>query len=64
MDLGLPSRDYFLNASRELRAYHMYMTELAIIFNADRKFATDDLKKVIEFETALANVSMLQLQII
>jgi predicted metalloendopeptidase len=57
MHLGLPSRDYFLNTSREIRAYHMYMSELAVLFNASYEFALRDLAKVVEFETALANVS-------
>lgn len=57
MQLGLPSRDYFLNASREIRAYHTYMSELAVLFNASgMQFATEDLQKVVAFETALANV--------
>ena len=57
MQLGLPSRDYFLNASREIKAYHAFMSELAMLFNASSlQFATEDLKKIIEFETALANV--------
>ncbi|CAL8073379.1 unnamed protein product [Orchesella dallaii] len=59
MQLGLPSRDYFLNASREVQAYHMYMSELAVLFNATNiTFAMEDLKKIVEFETALANVSL------
>lgn len=57
MQLGLPSRDYFLNASREIKAYHMYMAELALLFNASSMaYAMEDLSKVIMFETSLANV--------
>lgn len=57
MQLGLPSRDYFLNTSKEIDAYYKYMVELAVIFGADLKFAMNDLVDVLKFETILANVS-------
>jgi predicted metalloendopeptidase len=56
--LGLPSRDYFFNGSRELRAYHIYMTELSVLFNSSFDFALQEFHEVLAFETALANVIM------
>ncbi|OXA51530.1 Membrane metallo-endopeptidase-like 1 [Folsomia candida] len=58
MQLGLPSRDYFLNGTREQRAYQMYMTELSVLFNASFDFAFQEFQDVLAFETALANVSI------
>lgn len=57
MQLGLPSRDYFLNGTREQRAYQMYMTELSVLFNASFDFAFQEFQDVLAFETALANVT-------
>lgn len=56
MQLGLPSRDYFIKGSREMRAYHLYMTELSLLFNASYQTALQDFEDVLAFETALANV--------
>jgi len=57
MQLGLPSRDYFLNVSKEIDAYHRYMVELAVLFGADRAFAKKDFHDVLVLETILANVN-------
>ena len=57
MQLGLPSRDYFFNASKEMEAYHRYMVELAVLFGAERAFAMKDLHDVLVLETILANVN-------
>ncbi len=59
MQFGLPGRDYFLKASstRDLTAYHRYMTEVAVLLGAERKYAAEEMKKVLQFETALANAS-------
>ena len=59
MQLGLPGRDYYLKSSsaRDLKAYHRYMTEVAVLLGADRRYASDEMKKVLHFETLLANIS-------
>ncbi|XP_065564791.1 neprilysin-1-like [Artemia franciscana] len=58
--LGLPDREYFLSPSsiKELRAYHKYMAEIALLLGADKNFAIEEMKKVINFEIELANLTM------
>lgn len=66
MNLGLPSRDYYLKPSSEsdyLAAYHKYMTEVAVLLGADRNSAANELSDVIEFEKKLANVSTLKINL-
>ncbi|ENN73974.1 hypothetical protein YQE_09430, partial [Dendroctonus ponderosae] len=60
MALGLPSRDYYLKQSSEgdRQAYHKYMTNIAVLLGANKTTASDELKKVIEFERKLANASL------
>ena len=60
MQLGLPSRDYFLHdlSEKDLEAYHQYMTDVAVILGAERVTAEKQLWDVIEFEKQLANVSV------
>jgi neprilysin len=60
MQLGLPGRDYYLKRSstRDLQAYHRYMTEVAVLLGADRSYASNETIKVIQFETLLANASI------
>lgn len=59
MQLALPSRDYYLKSSSEgdMEAYHRYMTNVAVLLGADKTTASEDLRKVVEFERKLANVS-------
>jgi neprilysin len=59
LTLALPSRDYYLKSSSEndLKAYHRYMTQTAVLLGADSKTASKELEEVIKFETRLANVS-------
>ena len=59
MQLGLPSREYFLHkdSDRDLEAYHNYMTDVAVILGAPRQNASNQLWEVIQFEKLLANVS-------
>ena len=59
MQLGLPSRDYFLHleSEKDLEAYHQYMTDVATLLGANRTDAEDQLWKIVEFEQVLANVS-------
>ena len=61
MQLGLPSREYFLHkdSDRDLEAYHNYMTDVAVILGAPRQNASNQLWEVIQFEKLLANVSEL-----
>lgn len=57
--LALPSRDYYLKASSEgdLKAYHRYMTQTAILLGANTENASKELELVVKFEMKLANVS-------
>lgn len=59
MQLGLPSRDYFLKDSsgEALQAYHKYMSEVAVLLGANKSTAPFELLKIIEFEIQIANVS-------
>lgn len=56
--LALPSRDYYLNLSSEndLKAYHRYMTQTAVLLGANPDTASSELKDVVKFEMKLANV--------
>lgn len=58
MQLALPSRDYYLKKSSEaeLKAYHRYMTNVAILLGANPHSAADEFDKVIILEKQLANV--------
>ncbi|XP_039448992.1 neprilysin-1 isoform X2 [Culex pipiens pallens] len=58
--LALPSRDYYLKQSSEgdLKAYHHYMTQIAILLGGDPKKASKDLTEVVDFEVRLANASL------
>lgn len=60
MQLGLPTRDYFLkdSSAEALQAYHKYMSEVAVLLGADKSTAPFELLKIIEFEIELANVSV------
>lgn len=59
MQLALPSRDYYLKASSEgdLKAYHRYMTQVAVLLGANETTAGAELEEVVQFEKQLANVS-------
>lgn len=46
-----------MKSGNELRAYHRYMTQIAILLGADRETAATEMLDVIDFETTLANVS-------
>lgn len=58
--LGLPSRDYFLDASnaKYLEAYRMYMTAVAKLLGAPPASVTKDIDDIITFEKFLARVSV------
>jgi predicted metalloendopeptidase len=55
----LPSRDYYLKTSSEgdLKAYHRYMTQTAILLGANAENAAKELEHVVMFEKKLADVS-------
>lgn len=59
MQLALPSRDYYLKVSSqaELKAYHRYMTNVAILLGANPDTAGQEFDRVILLEKQLANVS-------
>ena len=60
MQLGLPSRDYFLQLESDeaLSAYHNYMTSVAVIMGAhNHTTARREMRDVLEFEMQMANVS-------
>ena len=56
--LGLPSREYFLKEgiNKEKDAYLQLMVDMAELLGAERNYAFEQLTKVVEFETELANV--------
>ncbi|XP_037931990.1 neprilysin-1-like [Teleopsis dalmanni] len=60
LPLALPSRDYYLKSSSEndLKAYHKYMTQTAILLGADPETATQELNEVVQFEINLVNASL------
>lgn len=63
MQLGLPSRDYYLKGSSEgdLQAYHKYMTNIALLLGANKTTAAEELLQIVEFEKEMANVSLLNI---
>lgn len=58
MPLGLPSREYFLKDSseKERKAYLKLMTEIAVLFGAEREISEIDMADVLDLETKIANV--------
>lgn len=55
MLLGLPSRDYYLE-NTSVKAYHNYMTNVAILLGANPRSAAEEFDRVIALEKQLANV--------
>lgn len=64
MALTLPSREYYLKGSSEsdLKAYHRYMTQVAVLLGANESFAASEMHDVLDFEIILANVRLKSLQ--
>ncbi|EDV47339.1 neprilysin-1 [Drosophila erecta] len=60
LQYALPSRDYYLKESsaNDRRAYHRYMTQVALLLGANPATAAAELEKVVLFETQLVNVSL------
>lgn len=65
MQLALPSRDYYLKKSSEaeLKAYHNYMTNVAILLGANPLSAAEEFNRVIVLEKQFANVCFLSMLI-
>lgn len=57
--LGMPSRDYFLDAGNDKfrNAYFNYMVTFAEHIGAEETIAEQHMTEVLEFEMQLANVS-------
>ncbi|XP_046579512.1 neprilysin-1-like [Haliotis rubra] len=57
--LGMPSREYYLQAEDTLyfHAYYKYMLDVAHLLGADMHMAQDELHEVLQFEIKLANVT-------
>lgn len=60
---GLPSREYFLKegANKEKEAYLHLMVDVAELLGAEREYAFEQMRNVLEFETELANVGLIKL---
>lgn len=56
--MGL-SREYLIKGLNNtiVKAYHKYQVDMAVLYGADRKRAEKEMRDVLEFEFALANVS-------
>ncbi|XP_023930213.1 neprilysin isoform X2 [Lingula anatina] len=56
VDLGMPSRDYFLKGRDEkVEAYENFAVSLAILMGANETVAREEMREMVEFETKLAN---------
>ncbi|XP_037318692.1 endothelin-converting enzyme 2b isoform X2 [Pungitius pungitius] len=61
--LFLPSRDYYLNRTaneKVLVAYLDYMVELGTLLGGDRSSTQVQMRQILDFETALANITVPQ----
>lgn len=59
--LGLPTRDYYLNKSRDdevLVSYLNYMTKVGVLLGGEENSTRSQMEDVIEFETKLANITI------
>lgn len=56
--LGL-SREYLIKGIENpiVKAYHAYQVDMAVLYGADRERAEKEMRDVLDFEFALANVS-------
>lgn len=54
-ELGLMSRDYYIQGSQQLEAYGRFMVDIAELLGATPERARTEMQEVLEFETALAN---------
>uniref|UniRef100_A0AAY4EI74 endothelin-converting enzyme 1 n=1 Tax=Denticeps clupeoides TaxID=299321 RepID=A0AAY4EI74_9TELE len=61
--LFLPSRDYYLNKTandKVLKAYLDYMVELGMLLGGEKNSTQVQMREILEFETALANITVPQ----
>uniref|UniRef100_H3CEE8 Endothelin-converting enzyme 1 n=1 Tax=Tetraodon nigroviridis TaxID=99883 RepID=H3CEE8_TETNG len=61
--LGLPSRDYYLNRTaheKYLSAYQTFLVELGVLLGGSAEASRTMMGAVVDFETALANISVPQ----
>uniref|UniRef100_A0A8C4Z5T6 endothelin-converting enzyme 1 n=1 Tax=Gadus morhua TaxID=8049 RepID=A0A8C4Z5T6_GADMO len=59
----LPSRDYYLNKTaneKVLDAYLEYMVELGLLLGGSRNSTEQEMRQILELETALANITVPQ----
>jgi len=52
------NREYLIEGLKNkiVQAYHSYQVDSAVLYGADQKRAEKEMKEVLEFELALANV--------
>lgn len=55
--LGLPSADYYNPSARQYKAYEKYIMSTLRLLNVSNPNIDSDVKEMLEFETALANIS-------
>lgn len=55
------SREFLIDGIEDkvVRGYYDYMVDMAVIYGADRERAVREMRDVIDFEIAVANVSLL-----
>ncbi|XP_053546209.1 endothelin-converting enzyme 1 isoform X2 [Bombina bombina] len=61
--LGLPSRNYYLNKTENekvLTAYLNFMVQLGVLLGGEEKSTREQMQEVLDFETALANITIPQ----
>ncbi|GFX17356.1 membrane metallo-endopeptidase-like 1 [Trichonephila clavipes] len=57
-DLGLPSKEYYIQGTQQLEAYGRFMVDIAQLLGATPEQAENDMREVLEFETVLANFTI------
>ncbi|GFS75640.1 neprilysin-1 [Nephila pilipes] len=57
-DLGLPSKEYYIQGTQQLEAYGRFMVDIAQLLGATPEQAENDMREVLEFETILANFTI------
>ncbi|XP_054714705.1 neprilysin-4-like isoform X2 [Uloborus diversus] len=57
-DLGLPSREYYMQGTQQLDAYGQFMVDIARLLGAPQEVAEQDMRDVLEFEMQLANLTI------
>ncbi|KAG8180916.1 hypothetical protein JTE90_020143 [Oedothorax gibbosus] len=57
-DLGLPSREYYVQGTQQLEAYGRFMVDIAVLLGAPQERAEKEMREVLEFEAQLANFTI------